>query len=198
MKAMAVSIIFLGGTSTNVINLLGVALVATLGVWIVASLIEFARNKRRKGKRMLKDTAHELERILIEVAPKLKIISEADSSLRPSAGKWSKKEILGHLIDSASNNHQRFVRGQLSSEIEIGGYEQERWVNSQEYQNEAWANLVSLWNSYNQHLAHVISVVPEDKLKNSCFIGENEPVSLEFLIKDYVRHLKHHLGQILG
>jgi hypothetical protein len=195
---MAMSILFLGGTSTNVINLLGVALVVTLSVWIVASMIEFRRKKKRKGKRMLNETAHELEGILKEVTPKLKIISESDSALRQSAGKWSKKEILGHLIDSASNNHQRFVRGQLSSEIKIGGYEQETWVNSQGYQIEAWASLVSLWNSYNEHLAHVISVIPEDKLKNTCFIGENEPVSLEFLIKDYVRHLKHHLDQILG
>lgn len=58
--------------------------------------------------------------------------------------------------------------------------------------------LVALWNSYNRHLSHIISVVPEDKLRNMCFIGENAPVTLEFLITDYLRHLKHHLDQIMG
>jgi hypothetical protein len=198
IRLMFVLIFLLGGTSTNVINLLGIALVVSLSVWIASSLIEFSRRKKRKGKRMVDDTVRELEGILKQVTPKLNIISDSESSVRPSTGKWSRKEILGHLIDSASNNHQRFVRGQLSSEIKLGGYEQERWVNSQAYQNEAWTNLVSLWNSYNRHLSHVLSVIPEEKLENNCFIGENEPVTLEFLIKDYLRHLKHHLDQIMG
>ncbi len=146
---------------------------------------------------MIDETAHELERILKKVTPKLSNISESGSLVRPSSEKWSRKEILGHLIDSASNNHQRFVRAQLSGEIRLGGYEQEQWVNSQEYQSEPWKNLVSLWSSYNHHLAHVISATPEERLKNVCYIGDGEPVSLEFLIKDYVRHLKHHIDQIL-
>jgi hypothetical protein len=146
---------------------------------------------------MVDETVHELERVLKEVTPKLTNISESISLFRHSSEKWSRKEILGHLIDSPCNNHQRFVRAQMSGEIKLGGYEQEQWVKSQEYQSEPWKNLVSLLSSYNQHLTYVISVTPEERMRNICYIGDGEPVSLEFLIKDYVRHLKHHIDQIL-
>jgi len=147
---------------------------------------------------MVGDTARELANIVNEFAPRLLAISESKSGERTSPGKWSAKQILGHLIDSASNNHQRFVRAQQEVEVRLAGYEQERWVEAQAYQNESWDNLVSLWSSYNRHLAHVISVVPERKLTNTCALGENDPVSLGFLITDYIRHLKHHLEQIFG
>jgi hypothetical protein len=119
-----------------------------------------------------------------------------ESSARPEADTWSKKEILGHLLDSASNNHQRFVRAQLSSEIKLPGYEQDVWVKTQGYQTESWEDLVHLWKLYNLHLLHVVGSIPADRLNSVCFIGENEPATLEFLICDYVRHLKHHLEQI--
>lgn len=146
----------------------------------------------------MQKTRDEFKKILAESLPRLLTISENESSAQPASGKWSKKEILGHLIDSASNNHQRFVRAQLSNEVRLPDYEQETWVKVQGYQTETWESLVQLWGSYNTHLLHLLSIVPEEKLHNRCFIGEKEPVTLEFLIRDYIRHLKHHLAQILG
>ncbi|MDE3059166.1 MAG: DinB family protein, partial [Bacteroidota bacterium] len=122
---------------------------------------------------------------------------ESESSVKPAPDKWSKKEILGHLIDSASNNHQRFVRAQLSAEITLPAYEQDAWVKTQAYCNESWESLVQLWKSYNRHLLHVIVSIPENMLENYCFIGDSEPVTLKSLIEDYVRHVKHHLEQIM-
>src|SRR5437867_2017768 len=83
---------------------------------------------------------------------RLSLVSEADSASKPTPSKWSKKEIIGHLIDSASNNHQRFVRVQLYDGLDLPGYEQERWVAVQDYQNAGWANLLVLWKSFNEHL----------------------------------------------
>jgi hypothetical protein len=112
--------------------------------------------------------------------------------------KWSKKEILGHLIDSAANNHQRFVRAQLSKELSFPGYEQESWIRVQHYQTASWKDLISLWENYNRHIAHVISTMPADVLNNICIVGNGEPVTLLFLVEDYVRHMEHHLKQIFG
>ena len=122
---------------------------------------------------------------------------------------WSRKEIIGHLIDSASNNHQRFVRAQFTDELVFAGYEQENWVRVQNYQGEDWTELVQLWKLYNQHILHLVSHIPEEtrtKLRRkhnlhqiaSDTISENEPVTLDFFIRDYLDHMKKHLGQILG
>ena len=117
---------------------------------------------------------------------------------RSGAGKWSRKEVLGHLIDSASNNHQRFVRAQLNGALNFPGYQQDGWNRAQQYQSEPWANLVQLWASYNRHLAHVIAAIPTDAGPRICVIGGGSPVTLEFLVTDYLGHLEHHLEQILG
>src|SRR5262245_51813731 len=135
---------------------------------------------------------------LSSASKQLSGISESESSRVPEVGQWSRKQILGHLIDSASNNHQRFVRAQLSEELIFPAYQQEDWVIAQRYQQESWSQLLELWQSYNRHLLHVMSCVPAKKLGCRCVIGSNQPVTLEFLIKDYLVHLKHHLRQILG
>ncbi len=146
---------------------------------------------------MLQSTAEELQSLVLQVTPKLATVSETSSVLKNSPGKWSRKEILGHLIDSASNNHQRFVRSQLASPLRTEGYEQERWVATQTYQNESWNDILSLWRAYNIHLAHVIGTTPDSALRSIVQVGQSDPVTLEFLMKDYLRHLKHHLEQIL-
>jgi hypothetical protein len=135
--------------------------------------------------------------IALHALPALAAIDETESSSKPAQNKWSEKEILGHLIDSASNNHQRFVRAQLSADLKLPAYEQDAWVKTQDYQNEAWEDLVQPWKSYNAHLLHLVSAIPDTALHNYCFIGSSEPVTLEFLIEDYLRHVKHHLEQIL-
>ncbi|HEU4796294.1 MAG TPA: DinB family protein [Pyrinomonadaceae bacterium] len=120
---------------------------------------------------------------------------------------WSRREILGHLIDSAANNHQRFVRAQFTDDLVFPGYEQEEWVSAQRYNDEPWPNLIELWRAYNLHLLHVVSRIPVDvltqeRLKHSLdqiafkTIDQNAPATLEYLIRDYVDHLKHHLDQI--
>ena len=145
----------------------------------------------------MRKTIDEFKILLDQSSITLAGISESDSKKKSAPDKWSKKEILGHLIDSAANNHQRFVRAQLSSELRIPGYEQQVWVATQQYQNESWANLFQLWKCYNVHLLHIISAIPERALSNHCIIGDNKPATLEFVIQDYVRHLKHHLEQIV-
>jgi hypothetical protein len=142
-------------------------------------------------------------------AARLVEIPEEQSAIPRIEGKWSPKEILGHLIDSASNNHQRFVRAQFTDELIFAGYEQEGWVRVQNYQGESWPELVQLWKLYNQHILHLVSLIPEEtrtKLRSkhnlhqiaSDTINENEPVTLDFFIRDYLDHMKKHLGQILG
>lgn len=146
----------------------------------------------------MKGTLERLPSVLAAATEKLARISDAESSLIPAPGKWSRKQILGHLIDSASNNHQRFVRAQLESPLHFPGYAQERWVSTQNYQGESWEDLVLCWAGCNRHLLHVIAQISAEKLTHLCVIGGSEPVTLEFLAKDYVRHLEHHLAQILG
>jgi hypothetical protein len=143
--------------------------------------------------------AHEQLRTILDMVPaKLEGISEAESEQRPGPGKWSKKEILGHLVDSAANNHQRFVRTQAEPLLSFPGYAQEFWVRTQQYQGESWETLIDLWRCYNTHLVHVVNQIPEARLHHQCSVSGAEPVTLEFLITDYVRHLKQHLRQIFG
>jgi hypothetical protein len=142
-------------------------------------------------------TAERLRKILERVPARLRTIPDAEGEAPLAPGKWSRKQILGHLIDSAANNHQRFVRSQLISPLSFPGYEQDEWVRAQQYQTEPWADLLGLWNSYNLHLVHVFENIPEEKWEHRCILGDQEPVTLEFLANDYVRHLEHHLSQIL-
>ena len=132
--------------------------------------------------------------IVDSAEPQLRPINDPSVPLRP--GGWSRKEILGHLIDSASNNHQRFVRASLQQSLEFSGYDQNGCVRVQAPNDADWNVLVSLWAAYNRYIAHVIARIPATKLETSCRIGSGEPVTLRFLTEDYVRHLVHHLEQI--
>ena len=142
-------------------------------------------------------------------AERLRSITEEQSEVGRAEGKWSPKEIVGHLIDSAANNHQRFVRGQFSENMVFPGYDQNQWNEVQQYAHESWSLLVELWRLYNLHLLHVMSCADREKLKRSHgehslnkiaweLVGEKEPATLEYVMRDYVEHLKHHLQQIFG
>jgi DinB family protein len=136
-------------------------------------------------------------RSLVEAAePRLREISETESSQPILAGGWSRKQVIGHLIDSASNNHQRFVRAALQTSLDFPGYDQTGSVRVQAVQDADWQLLVALWVVYNRYLAHVIAQLPASKLETVCRIGSGDPVTLGFLATDYVVHLGHHLSQL--
>lgn len=131
-------------------------------------------------------------------------------SVKPLApGKWSAREVVGHLIDSASNNHQRFVRAQFQADLEFPGYDQDAWVSAQNYAEAPWPDLVQLWIAFNTHLARVMDAVPEavrvrpvtkhnlDQIAWATVPAEH-PTTLDYFMADYVDHLEHHLRQILG
>ena len=140
--------------------------------------------------------ATDLQQTIDATLPKLRAISDAAATEPRAPGKWSRKEIIGHLIDSASNNHQRFIRAQETAKLVFPPYEQNHWSASQHCNERAWADLVTLWHAYNAHLAHVIARIPDEHLPAQCVIEETHPVTLEFLVTDYVRHMKHHLAQV--
>ena len=126
---------------------------------------------------------------------------QADQSERfPGAtpGKWSPKEELGHLIDSAANNHIRFVRGALEAEFRGPGYAQDDWVRLHGYGDMPWETIVNVWFQYNTLLAILVKRIPEDRLATRCFIGAGPPVTLGFVIEDYILHMQHHIDQLLG
>ena len=132
-----------------------------------------------------------------ETVPRLRAMTEAEASHKPGPDRWSKKEILGHLIDSASNNHHRFVRAQLEQELVFPDYEQEGWARCQCYADAGWPLLIDLWAAYNRHLAWVVDHISPQAHGTLCRIGENEPVTLEWLTTDYVSHMDHHLKQLM-
>jgi hypothetical protein len=137
-----------------------------------------------------------LERTIDVELANLRVISEDDAGVR-SGGAWSRKEELGHLIDSASNNHLRFVRAALEPEFHGLGYDQNGSVTLHGYQEMSWSELLEFWRQYNLLLGRVIARIPEDKLGMVCRVGDSQPVTLRFLIEDYVAHMRHHLDHIL-
>lgn len=126
----------------------------------------------------------------------LRKVTDLQAANRPTATKWSTKEILGHLIDSAINNNVRIIRSQQISLLEIPGYDQEFWTKGQAWQFTDWQEIITLWISINAHLALTIRTIPTDALQNRIKVNENEPVTLGYLIGDYLVHMKHHLTQI--
>jgi hypothetical protein len=145
----------------------------------------------------------------IETAPaRLRQISAPDSQ-RHLPDKWSAREVIGHLVDSAANNHQRFVRAQFSDDLVFPGYQQAEWVKTQHYNDEDWEQLIQLWQHYNLHLVHLIqNTSPEQLTKPRAkhnlheiawqTVPVDQSVTLEYFMRDYLDHLKHHLRQIFG
>lgn len=155
------------------------------------------------------ECARRLRTCVTIAEPLLRAITDMDASRSPALGKWSPKQIVGHLIDSAANNHQRFVRATLQDELVFPGYAQEAWVALQRYHQAAWADLLALWVAYNLHLATVMAAVPDEArtrvraVHNLDAIATHAPVTaadatLENFMGDYVDHLIKHLRQILG
>jgi hypothetical protein len=147
---------------------------------------------------MMQSLLEDFEHTIRTSYDRLAEISEAESVAPTAKGKWSKKEVLGHLIDSASNNHHRFVKAQFTDDLLLSRYQQSAWVKHQDYASEPWKELLLLWKSFNLHLLHVASRIPAERLNALCRYEDSESVTLGFLVEDYVVHMKHHLKQILG
>lgn len=143
------------------------------------------------------EVAERLQYLCTTIPDKLNSITLAAFMHKPNLDKWSKIEILGHLIDSAANNHQRFVRLQFEQEPVIY-YEQNEWVKYNYYVQQVPAELIALWKHYNTFLASLIAKIPEDKMHAVCLLRNGESVQLSFLISDYIRHMEYHLEQILA
>ncbi len=150
-----------------------------------------------------------LRAVVDAVEPLLTAADDGWTARRPAPGKWSPREILGHLVDSASNNHQRFVRARWQDDLVFAGYAQDDWVDAQRYADAPWHELVSLWAGYNRHLARVMAAVPEPERTraharhNLDVVGFRalpaaDAATLDWFMEDYVAHLEHHLRQMLG
>lgn len=140
--------------------------------------------------------ADELNTVVEAASANLRLLPDADASIKPAPEKWSKKEILGHLMDSATNNHHRFIRAQMVDTFVLPGYEQDEWVRLQDYNTKPWYELIDLWLLYNRHITHVLRNMPESQTKTVGTVGAGEPVTLGFIAEDYLTHLKHHLAQL--
>lgn len=149
-----------------------------------------------------------LTELVDESAPRLLAIPEDRASEPRAPGKWSCKEIIGHMIDSAVNNQARFVRAQTEDDLVFAGYDQEAWVRVQRYRERPWPDLVQVWRTYNAQIAAIIRAtsVPEmerprarHNLHEVAFgpLPPGSPGSLGFLMRDYIAHLRHHLRQVL-
>ncbi len=138
-----------------------------------------------------------IREVIASAKPEFMRILPDEANLRPDPQTWSKNEILGHLIDSAANNHQRIVRAALNAALDFPPYQQNAWVEIQRYNEPCWFDLVDLFVLNNLHLCRVIDVLPAEVLDNPVNIGKETPVTLKFVIEDYLRHLKLHIAQML-
>jgi hypothetical protein len=130
--------------------------------------------------------------------PLLREIALSSVDVSPRAGAWSKKQELGHLIDSATNNRVRFIKAALEGKYEGPSYDGRGWVDIGGYAEMPWSDLAGLWKTLNLALAAVLERIPEDRLQAECRIGEGPAVTLEFVIDDYILHMQHHLDHILS
>ena len=140
-----------------------------------------------------------LRTAIAEADPRLRAIAESLAGAAPSDPEgWSKKQELGHLADSAINNRVRFIKAALEGEFTGPSYDGVGWVRMGGYAAAPWQDVIDLWQNLNQSLAAVVDAVPAERLTAPCRIGDGGPVTLEFVIDDYIAHMQHHLNHILS
>lgn len=137
-----------------------------------------------------------LQTLLDQVPARLKKISPIKAELKPVPSQWSPKEELGHLLDSAANNHQRIVRAHLEDRPAMPGYDGDRWVELHRYQDRDWHELIDLWKALNEQLLAAAKAVPGPAWSRTCTIADSEPLTLKFVFDDYLEHMMHHLHHI--
>jgi len=140
----------------------------------------------------MKKISNELIDIINNFYEKYKNLDDKFCSINLSKDKWSLKEIIGHLIDSASNNHQRFIRLQLTEELDFPDYHYS-WIEIEKFNKMKFIDILSLWKNYNILLGHLIKNVKKEALKNF-WNNEDKKLTLEFIMTNYLKHLKEHIN----
>jgi hypothetical protein len=147
---------------------------------------------------MIQNTIARLNALIEDVPARIKNLHSFEVNNKPSPSKWSKKEILGHLCDSAINNIPRVVKAQFEHlPFNVTSYAQDDWVRLSDYQNQSIDNVIKLWTSLNRQFVNIISLIPGEKLSYECNHYSEGKTTLKWLIDDYLAHLEHHLKQIL-
>ncbi|MBK5270538.1 MAG: DinB family protein [Bacteroidia bacterium] len=139
-------------------------------------------------------TASELENLIHQYMPALLTIPEREMVYKPNPSKWSKKEILGHIVDSAQNNIRRFIIAQYEENPAIK-YNQDQWLSITGYQQYVLSDLINLWYLLNKHIVVILKNMPDEMKQRKCQTEDSH--SLEWLARDYIKHLKHHVHQVL-
>jgi hypothetical protein len=141
----------------------------------------------------------ELRDLIASYNQKIASISDQDFYLKPGPSKWSKIEVLGHLVDSAQNNLRRFVCGQYEAIPPHIIYDQDFWVSANNYKNARKENIIQLWALQNERICDILENMPKPNYDRQCNTGKDLPQfrTLQWLAEDYVKHLKHHLNQII-
>ena len=134
-----------------------------------------------------------LRALIDQLPPRLTNLSDDQVQRKPSLSKWSLKEELGHLVDSAANNHQRIVRAQLEDNPRMPGYDGDEWVRLHRYQDRDWSSLIAIWVALNRQLLAAAEAVPDSAWSRTCTIADSAPLTLKFVFDDYVDHMVQHL-----
>ena len=147
----------------------------------------------------MQTTIDEIQQIIGQFRQKISAIPEVEFSAKPNQNKWSKKEILGHLVDSGQNNLRRFICGQYESKPSKIIYDGDFWVRANDYQGKQSGEVIELWRLINEQICSVLRTMPTTNYNRSSDTGhEGEELhTLQHLAEDYVKHMKHHLNQIV-
>lgn len=139
-----------------------------------------------------------LRAVIEQYYPLLKAVDDKEFSSKPNPEKWSKKEELGHLIDSAQNNIQRFIRVQYEEQVHIM-YHPDNWVMMNDYQHKETKDVIELWYLLNKQIISILEKIPADKYDALMCFSKDATIrhSVEFIAEDYVQHLTHHLESIV-
>ena len=138
----------------------------------------------------------ELRSLINEIPPRLSKLPSSLAERKPSVSTWSPKQELGHLLDSAVNNHQRIVRAQLEDKPKMPGYDGDAWVELHKYQQRNWQEMIELWRDLNKQLLAAAEAAPDPAWSRTCTIADSQPLTMKFVFEDYIAHMLHHLKHI--